>query len=36
MQLLMISAVSELFNRLNKIPHNSTHLQNRCCLKRCN
>jgi len=27
---LMTSAVSKLFNTSNRIPHNSTNLQNRC------
>jgi len=38
MQILMTSAVSKCFNHLNRIPHNSTNLQKRCCLKHtsCN
>jgi len=31
-------AVSKLFNPLNRIPHNRTNLENRCCFKHtwCN
>jgi len=31
--LIATSAVSKLFNPLNRIPHNSTNQQKRCCHK---